>query len=91
MTKFVYQVAGFEFADTEAFGEAWKDRRKRPEDALGNTAQKAPDHVFPCRAVPEAADRHVDHDIEIGPRLALSAAAQREVKRCLLQPSKIYC
>ncbi len=28
MTKFVYQVAGFEFADTEAFGKAWKEAKE---------------------------------------------------------------
>lgn len=26
--KFVYQVAGFEFVDTEAFGEAWKEAKR---------------------------------------------------------------
>lgn len=27
MKKFVYQVAGFEFVDTTAFGTAWKDAK----------------------------------------------------------------
>ena len=28
MKKFVYQVAGFEFADTAAFGEAWREAKR---------------------------------------------------------------
>ena len=28
MKKFVYQVAGFEFTDTVAFGEAWKEAKR---------------------------------------------------------------
>lgn len=27
MKKFVYDVAGFEFEDTEAFGKAWKEAK----------------------------------------------------------------
>ena len=27
MKKFVYQVAGFEFVDTTAFGNAWKEAK----------------------------------------------------------------
>ena len=27
--KFVYQVAGFEFVDTEAFGKAWKEAKAK--------------------------------------------------------------
>lgn len=27
MKKFVYQVAGYEFVDVEAFGQAWKDAK----------------------------------------------------------------
>lgn len=27
MKKFVYQVAGFEFVDTEAFGTAWREAK----------------------------------------------------------------
>ena len=27
MKKFVYQVAGFEFVDSVAFGEAWKEAK----------------------------------------------------------------
>lgn len=29
MKKFVYQVAGFEFTDTVAFGEAWKEAKAK--------------------------------------------------------------
>ena len=29
MKKFVYQVAGFEFVDTEAFGKAWKEAKAK--------------------------------------------------------------
>lgn len=29
MKKFVYQVAGFEFEDTEAFGKAWKEAKAK--------------------------------------------------------------
>lgn len=29
MKKFVYQVAGFEFVDTEAFGKAWRDAKAK--------------------------------------------------------------
>lgn len=29
MKKFVYQVAGYEFADTVAFGEAWKEAKEK--------------------------------------------------------------
>lgn len=28
MKKFVYQVEGFEFVDTVAFGEAWREAKK---------------------------------------------------------------
>jgi len=28
MKKFVYQVAGFEFVDSVAFGEAWKEAKR---------------------------------------------------------------
>lgn len=27
MKKFIYDVAGFEFEDTEAFGDAWKNAK----------------------------------------------------------------
>ena len=27
MKKFVYQVAGYEFVDTEAFGKAWREAK----------------------------------------------------------------
>lgn len=29
MKKFIYDVAGFEFEDTEAFGEAWKQAKAK--------------------------------------------------------------
>ena len=29
MKKFVYQVAGYEFVDSEAFGEAWKEAKAK--------------------------------------------------------------
>lgn len=29
MTKFVYEVAGWEFEDTEAFGLAWKQAKNK--------------------------------------------------------------
>ena len=29
MKKFVYQVAGYEFVDTEAFGKAWKEAKAK--------------------------------------------------------------
>ena len=29
MKKFVYQVAGYEFSDTEAFGKAWKEAKAK--------------------------------------------------------------
>ena len=29
MKKFVYQVAGWEFVDTEAFGKAWKEAKAK--------------------------------------------------------------
>lgn len=29
MKKFVYQVGNYEFADTEAFGKAWKDAKAK--------------------------------------------------------------
>lgn len=29
MKKFVYQVAGFEFVDTEAFGTAWREAKAK--------------------------------------------------------------
>ena len=29
MKKFVYQVAGFEWTDTEAFGTAWKQAKEK--------------------------------------------------------------
>ena len=28
MKKFIYQVAGFEFVDSVAFGEAWKEAKR---------------------------------------------------------------
>lgn len=36
MKKFVYQVAGFEFVDTEAFGTAWREAKVKAADL--NTA-----------------------------------------------------
>lgn len=29
MKKFIYQVSNYEFADTEAFGKAWKDAKTK--------------------------------------------------------------
>lgn len=29
MKKFVYQVQGYEFTDTEAFGEAWREAKAK--------------------------------------------------------------
>lgn len=29
MKKFVYEVAGYEFSDVEAFGTAWKDAKAK--------------------------------------------------------------
>ena len=32
MKKFVYQVKGFEFEDTTAFGEAWKEAKAKANE-----------------------------------------------------------
>ncbi len=48
MKKFVYEVAGFEFEDTEAFGKAWKEAK----------AKAAELHAAIYRTVIKTEERH---------------------------------
>ena len=48
--------------------------------------QRAPDHEGHVRAVPQAAQRHGDHQVQIGTRRAAAVAAERYVQ-VLLQPA----
>src|SRR5262249_10225257 len=61
--------------------------RSAVPDALIATVQNqeqsvvpAPHHEGPLRAVPETAEQHGDHQVPIGPPLAIAAAAERHVK-----------
>lgn len=48
MKKFVYDVAGFEFEDTEAFGKAWREAK----------AKAAELHAAIYRTVIKTEERH---------------------------------
>ena len=55
---------------------------KRSEQALYaevGAVDKTPGDERPCRAVPEAAEKHDQHEIEVGPGRALSGAAEGDV------------
>ena len=53
------------------------------DDALGHQAKAvigAPCQVAQCRSVPQSAEHHGQHQVQVGPRLAFPVAAQRYVE-----------
>ena len=70
-------------------GSARADRSPPPalDGERYSAVQSAPDHEGPVRAVPQAAEQHGQHQVDVGARCAAAIAAERHVE-IVAQPGR---